>query len=135
MHSKKKHTRKRYSLHCLLAWIKEDEKEACNIIKMAIYNKHGWGEKEDGASNKNENDIYYENQEAYIKFMAKFGPTMTGVTFWNNNKTSMVLSELLTVTDEAFIHLCMVNYALTWKAQEKQKSGETNIQVPISENN
>jgi serine protease inhibitor len=61
---------------------------------------------------------------------------MTGVSFWNNNKTNMVLSELLTVTgDEAFIHLCMVNYTLTWwKEQEKQKSGEKNIQVPVSEN-
>ena len=119
----------------MLAWIKEEEEEACNIIKIAIYNKRGWGEQEDGtASNKNENDIYYENQEAYIKFIGKFGPAMTGVSFWNNNKTNMVLSELLTVTDEAFIHLCMVNYAPTWKAQEKQKSGEMNIQVPVSEN-
>ena len=79
------------------------------------------------------NAIYYENREAYIKFIGKFGPAMTGVSFWNNNKTNTVLSELLTVTDEAFIHLCMVNYAPTWKAQEKQKSGETNIRVPVSE--
>jgi len=59
---------------------------------------------------------------------------MTGVSFWNNNKTNTVLSELLTVTDEAFIHLCMANYAPTWKAQEKQKSGDNSIQVPVSEN-
>jgi hypothetical protein len=133
MHSKKKHTKKRYSLHCLIAWIKEDEEEACNFIKIAIYNKRGWGEQDNGAYNKKNNAIYYENREAYIKFIGKFGPAMTGVSFWNNNKTNMALSELLTVTDEAFIHLCMINYAPTWKAQEKQKSGETNIRVPVSE--
>ena len=50
---------------------------------------------------------------------------MAGVSYWNNNnKANMVLSELLTVTDEAFIHLCMINYAHTWKAQEKRKWGE-----------
>jgi hypothetical protein len=104
----------------LQAWIKEEEEEACNIIKVALYSKR-------------EPNIYYKNQEAYIKFIAKFGPAMTGVSLWNNNKTNTVLSELLTVSDEAFIHLCMVNYAPTWKAQEKQKSGEKNIQVPVSE--
>jgi hypothetical protein len=118
----------------LQAWIREEEDEACNIIKTAIYSKCGWGEQKDEASNKNENNIYYENQETYIKFIAKFGPAMTGVSFWNNNKTNTVLSELLTVTDEAFIHLCTANYAPTWKAQEKKKSRDKNIQVPVSEN-
>jgi negative regulator of genetic competence, sporulation and motility len=96
----------------LQAWIREEEEEACNVIKTAIYSKHGWGEQKDEASNKNENNINYKNQETpYIKFIAKFGPAMTGVSFWNNNKTNTVLSELITVTDEAFIHLCMANYA------------------------
>jgi hypothetical protein len=94
--------------------IREEEEEACNIIKTAIYYKHGWGQEFDETTKD-------DNQEKYIKFIAKFGPTMTGVCFWNNNKTNTVLSELLTVTDEAFIHLCMANYAPTWKAQEKQK--------------
>ena len=117
----------------MLAWIKDEEEEACQIIKKAIYNKRGCRDQKDQDSNNNENNIYEEEKESYIKFIAKFGPAMTGVVSWNNNKTNMVLSELLTVTDEAFIHLCMANYAPTWKAQEKQKSGETNIEVPVSE--
>ena len=108
------------------AWIREEE-EACNIIKTAIYSKCGLGQELDETTKE-------DNQDKYIKFIAKFGPAMTGVSFWNHNKTNMILSELLTVTDEAFIHLCMANYAPTWKAQEKQKSGDKSIQVPVSKN-
>ena len=35
-----------------------------------------------------------------------------------------------TVTDEAFIHLCIINYSATWKAQEKWKSGE-DVEIPV----
>jgi hypothetical protein len=55
-----------------------------------------------------------------------------GTAFQNNNKTAKLLSELLTITNEAFIHLCIINYSATWKAQEQNKSGETNVQVPVS---
>ena len=68
----------------------------------------------------------------YIKFISHFGPALTGTAFWNNNKTIKLLSELLTITDEAFIHLCIINYSATWKAQEQNKSGETDVQVPVS---
>jgi len=44
----------------------------------------------------------------------------------------MVHDKLLTITDEAFIHLCIINYSATWKAQEQKKSGETDVQVPVS---
>lgn len=71
-----------------------------------------------------------ENGDEYIKFIAKFGPAMAGVSYWNNNKANIVVSELLTVTDEAFIHLCIINYAKTWKAQEKKNWGG-NEQVPV----
>ena len=64
-----------------------------------------------------------------------FGPTFTGIRTWNKNKTCQQVSELLTVTDEAFIHLCLYNYSETWKAQEKRKQHEnSNIQVPVSTN-
>jgi hypothetical protein len=70
---------------------------------------------------------------AYIKFINHFGPALTGVAAWNNNKTTRNKgpSELLTVTDEAFIHLCIVNYSATWKAQEKRKLGE-DVEIPVS---
>jgi hypothetical protein len=33
-------------------------------------------------------------------------------------------NELLTISDEAFIHLCIINYSAIWKAQEKKKDGD-----------
>jgi hypothetical protein len=69
-----------------------------------------------------------ESGDEYIKFIAKFGPAMAGVSYWNYNKANIVVSELLTVTDEAFIHLCI---AQTWKAQEKTKWGQYE-KVPVS---
>ena len=74
-----------------------------------------------------------QEMDEYIQFINHFGPAFTGVAAWNNNKTmgNKGPSELLTITDEAFIHLCIINYSATWKAQEKQKSGE-DLQVPVS---
>ena len=73
-----------------------------------------------------------KERNQYIKFISHFGPALTGTAFWNNNKTTKLVSELLTITDEAFIHLCIINYSATWKAQEQKKSGETDVQVPVS---
>lgn len=73
------------------------------------------------------------NTDPYIKFISQFGPALTGMAFWNNNKTIKLVGELLTVTDKAFIHLCIINYSATWKAQEKQKTGETDVEIPVSD--
>jgi len=104
------------SHYCLQqAWIKEDDEEALSIMQDALYQKRE------------------ENMDAYIKFISHFGPALTGTTFWNNNRTTKLVSDLLTITDEAFIHLCIINYSATWKAQDKKKSGETDVQVPVSD--
>ena len=102
-------------LYCQQAWIKEDENEALNTMQDGITFKR-------------------KQVHQYIKFINHFGPALTGVATWNKNKTAgnKAPSELLTVTDEAFIHLCIINYSATWKAQEKQKSGE-DVEVPISD--
>ena len=71
-------------------------------------------------------------EDEYIKFIAKFGPAMAGVSYWNNNKANMAVSGLLMVMDEGFIHLCIINYSQTWKAQEKRKWGES-VWVLVSE--
>jgi hypothetical protein len=73
-----------------------------------------------------------QHMNEYIAFIKHFGPALTGMAFWNNNKNTKLISELLTITDEAFIHLCIINYSATWKAQEKQKSGDTNVDIPVS---
>jgi len=96
------------------AWIREDENEALSIMQDALFYKRE------------------KNTDGYIKFISHFGPAITGTAFWSNNKTTKLLSELLTITDKAFIHLCIINYSATWKAQEQKKSGETDVQVPVS---
>ena len=55
-------------------------------------------------------------EEKYINFLRHFGPALTGVKIWNADKTIKPVSELLTNSDEAFIHLFLVNYSATWKA-------------------
>lgn len=71
------------------------------------------------------------NADTYIKFYIYFGPAMTGVTFWNNNKNTKMANELLTISDEAFIHLCIINYSATWKAQERQKRTRNIEEIPV----
>jgi LPS O-antigen subunit length determinant protein (WzzB/FepE family) len=72
------------------------------------------------------------NEEAYIKFFSYFAPALTGVTFWNNNKNTKTANELLTISDEAFIHLCIINYSATWKAhKERQKRTKSIVDIPV----
>ena len=75
-----------------------------------------------------------QEMDEYMQFINHFGPALTGVAAWSNNKTTgnKEPSEHLTITDEAFIHLCIINYSATWKAQEKRKSGE-DVQVAVSD--
>jgi hypothetical protein len=75
---------------------------------------------------------HHTNYEDHVKFISHFGPALTGMAFWNNNKATKMVSELLTISDEAFIHLCIINYSATWKAQEKKKLGETEEEIPVS---
>ena len=69
-----------------------------------------------------------QHMNEYIKFISHFGPALRGMAFWNTK----LVSELITITDEAFIHLCIINYSATWKAQERKKAGETDVEVPVS---
>jgi hypothetical protein len=121
---------KQHSLRIMQAWIKKDEKEASTINTIAIHCKRGSGSTEKMEHEEQLKDYSISGDE-YIKFIAKFGPAMAGVSYWNYNKANIVVSELLTVTDEAFIHLCIINYAKTWKAQEKTKWGQYE-KVPVS---
>jgi hypothetical protein len=69
--------------------------------------------------------------DIYVQFLCNFGPAITGTSFWNNNKMSKSANELLTISDEAFIHLCIINYSATWKAQERRKEGNDTVKIPV----
>jgi len=60
----------------------------------------------------------------YIKFIDHFGPALTGVTFWNSNKTTKRVSELLTVSDEAFIHLALSTIVQPGRLKKKRNQGK-----------
>ena len=79
------------------------------------------------------NLLQKNNQDNYIKFIRHYGPALAGIRTWNQNKALKPVSELLMNSDEAFIHLCIINYGDTWKAQDKIKTGETGIRVPVSD--
>jgi len=122
---------KQHSLRIMQAWIKVDEDEALDIINTAIHCKRG-SETTEKSEHEEQCEENSKGGDEYIEFIAKFGPAMAGVSYWNNNKANTVVSELLTVSDEAFIHLCIINYGQTWKAQEKKKWGGDG-QVPVSD--
>jgi len=103
-----------HNIVCNQAWMKEDEDEALDNVQDALLHKR-----------KSKND-------SYIKFISHFGPALKGTAFWNNNKNTRLVSDILTITDEAFIHLCIINYSATWKAQEIMKAGQTHVQIPVS---
>jgi hypothetical protein len=72
------------------------------------------------------------NKDVYVKFLCNFGPAITRTLFWNNNKMNKSPNELLTISDEAFIHLCIINYSATWRAQEKRKDGNYTVKILVS---
>ena len=84
-----------------------------------------------------QNALQYKQikEKDYLKFITHFGPAFTGIRMWNENKICKQASELLTVTDEAFIHLGIYNYSETWKAQENRKEKkDRTIPVLVSTN-
>ena len=70
---------KQHSLRIMQAWIKEDEKEASTINTIAIHCKRGSGSTEKMEHEEQLKDYSISGDE-YIKFIAKFGPAMTGVS-------------------------------------------------------
>ena len=99
------------------AWIRKDgEEEARSTMTECL------------------NLIRQDNQENYIEFIKHYGPALAGIRVWNQNKAVKTVSDLLTITDEAFIHLCIINYGGTWRAQAKFKRGDKKVVVPVRNN-
>ena len=97
------------------AWIREDGNEEARSTMSECLNL-----------------ICKNNKDNYIEFIRHYSPgALAGIRVWNQNKALKTDSELLTNSDEAFIHLCIINSADTWKAQDKIKRRERKIVVPV----
>ena len=100
----------KHSLTNVQAWIREDEEEASTVIMIALHCKcgSGWTEEEleeeeeepeqeceSGNWLESKNELQKKvqaickcgegHEDEYIKFLAKFGPAMAGVAYWNKN--------------------------------------------------
>ena len=58
-----------------------------------------------------------ESQEAYTIFCDKFLPCVVGSGMYNQNKANEKINKFATVSDEAFVHLCLENSIDMWGIQ------------------
>lgn len=79
-----------------------------------------------------------EHQSSYIAFIETFTTSVTGVAGWKNfkqqvqqivSRNNIDFDSLLTVSDEAFIVLCVVNYRERWYEETKGTTSVENLPV------
>jgi hypothetical protein len=78
----------------------------------------------DGRDNYKQKDVMDQGLEqmrsnsatdhSYMHVLHMFGPAMLGVMAWTEMKKSQKICDVMTVTDEAFIHLVLNNYSARW---------------------
>ena len=96
-----------------LTWMDEDN-EAPDTINRAIAEKH-------------------EAQDEYIQLIVWFAPAIKHVAYWNKSRESNV-TELLTVSDEAFIIVCLISYGHHWMTMHKNLvAAQNNRTDPLEE--
>lgn len=69
--------------------------------------------------------------EAYIDFLGHFGPALKGVVKWKKQRSDETVDDLLTVSDEAFLALCCINYGQKWKAEGEKGETEDGEDIPV----
>jgi len=81
-----------------------------------------------------------EAKDDYIQLISHFAPVIKHVAYWNKNKDRKI-TELLTVSDEAFLILCIINYGPHWIAMHRNMAENWDNdsacpdQLPVSWNN
>lgn len=78
------------------------------------------------------------NVVGYVKFLYLFAPCVVGKKKWERG-ASMVrvvdegkkLEELFSVTDEAFLLLCMYNYSQRWVEEFYRDARHSNVVVSL----
>jgi len=54
------------------------------------------------------------NVEQYLLFVINMAKAVVGVKVWKQNSRKLNLSDFFTITDEAFLLLCVENYRDKW---------------------
>ena len=99
----------------------EEDENALQTINSVIEQKH-------------------EAKDDYIQLISHFTPAIKHVAYWNKNKDRKI-TELLTVSDEAFLIVCIINDGLHWITMHRniaEKWDDVNAcpdQLPVSCNN
>jgi hypothetical protein len=83
-----------------IAWMDEDS-NACEVINTAISRKR-------------------QAQEQYIQLIRRFAPAVKRVDQWNKIR-HLSVTESLTVSDKAFVILCLISYGARWITMHKNK--------------
>ena len=81
------------------------------------------------------------NAQTYVEFIYCFARAVVGIKTWKQNTTKTALSEFFTITDEAFLLLCIESYRDKWvelceqelsNKEELQKSKVVSTWIKIS---
>jgi len=62
-----------------------------------------------------------ENEKCFFLFCENFLARVVGITSWRDSCTKSTVSEMATVSDEAFAYLLVENYWSTWSAVDLEK--------------
>ena len=57
-------------------------------------------------------------QDEYIQLIVWFAPAIKCVAYWNKSR-ELNVTELLTVSDEAFLIVCLISYGCHWMIMHK----------------
>lgn len=97
--------------------MKEDS-QACQVMNKAIANKRN-------------------APSEYIQLVTRFAPAIKRVAQWNKSR-ELKVTELLTVSDEAFLIVCLISYGPRWIvmhrnfAATKGRSNANEEELPVN---
>ena len=81
----------------ILAWMKDENKAGGKRLAKAITQRRN-------------------APTEYTQMLLHFGPALKGSKNWHAAKAVMPIDQLLTISDEAFLAVCIINYSQHWKA-------------------
>lgn len=102
------------NLSSFLEWIKDENKKG-SVLQKALVEKR-------------------RAQKEYIEVLLHFGPALKGKKEWRAGIKVMHIDKYLTVSDEAFLAVCIINYGERWMALvnlEDEEVGKEANALPV----